>query len=325
MKNSWICRDYQTGDESQILALNNEFNDRKITLEHWKWKFIENPFGKAIIKLMFDGEKLIGHRGAIPVVVSIPGRDIPSAQTVNNLTHPDYRRLGISTHLAKAICEAAKEQGIKFMYNFINPDSHLVHSKIDVWQMLDQRNAWKKKLPTKSTFTMLRSCPIKQIERFDHRVDRLWDRVKQDYVVVVPRTAKFLNWRFTQHPTEEYSKFVVEDNSGEISGYLVLKVYRRGDEVKGHIIDMLCLNEADIVKSLLDYSYNFFIEKGIRNLTCWMPENFFYTSVLKEEGFAREIMETRCGLWILDKHDRLLEKARHIRNWHLTMGDSDVF
>jgi len=321
MKDSWICRDYQSGDENQILALNNEFNDRKMTLEHWKWKFAENPFGKAIIKLMFDSGKLIGHRGAMPIVVSIQGRDFPSAQTVNNLIHPDYRRMGISTHLAKAICEEAKERGIKFMYNFINPDSHLVHSKIDVWQMLDQRSAWQKKLPSKSTSTMLRSRAIKKIER----LDRLWNRVKQDYMVVVPRTAKFLNWRFTQHPTEEYSKFIIEDNSEEISGYLVLKTYRGRDEVKGHIIDMLCLNEADIVKNLLDYSYNFFVEKGIRNLSCWMPESFFYTSVLKEEGFAREIMETHCGLWILDKQDRLLEKAKYIRNWHITMGDSDVF
>jgi len=325
MKNSWICRDYQTGDENQILALNNEFNDRKITLEHWKWKFIETPFGKAIIKLMFDGEKLIGHRGAMPMVVSIQDRDFPSAQIVNTLTHPDYRRLGISTHLAQAICEAAKEQRIKFIYNFPNPDSYPLYLKIDGWQMLDQRNAWQKKLPTKSTSTMLRSRAIKEIERFDHRVDRLWDRVKQDYVVVVPRTAKFLNWRFTQHPTEEYSKFVVEDNSGEISGYLVLKVYRRGDEVKGHIIDMLCLNNENIVKSLLDYSYNFFIEKGIRNLTCWMPESSFYTSLLKKEGFATEMMETHCGLWILDKQEKLVDTATDIKNWHITMGDSDVF
>jgi len=325
MKDSWSCRDYQSGDENQILTLNNEFNDRKMTLEHWAWKFTKNPFGKALIKLMFNGEKLIGHRGAIPMVVSIQGRDIPSAQTVNNLTHPDYRRLGISTHLAKAICEEAKEQGIKFMYNFINPDSYLVHSKIDVWQILDQRSAWGKKLPTKSTSAMLCSSAIKQVERFDRRVNRLWDRVNQDYMVVVPRTAKFLNWRFTQHPTEEYSKFIIEDNSEEISGYLVLKVYRRGDEVKGHIIDMLCPNSEAIVKSLLDYSYNFFIEKGIRNLTCWMPESFFHTSVLREEGFTTAIMETRCGIWILDKQERLLEKARHIRNWHLTMGDSDVF
>lgn len=325
MKNSWICRNYQSGDESQILALNNEFNDRKMLLEHWKWKFAKNPFGKAIVKLMFDGEKLIGHRGAMPVVVSIQGRDFPSAQTVNNLIHPDYRRMGMSTCLANAICEEARERGIKFMYNFINPDSYLVHSKIDVWQMLDQRNAWQKKLPTKSTSAMLCSRAIKEIERFDHRVDRLWDRVKQDYVVVVPRTAKFLNWRFTQHPTEEYSKFIMEDNNEQISGYLVLKIYRGRDEVKGHIIDMLCVSEADIVKSLLGYSYNFFIEKGIRNLSCWMPESSFYTSVLKEEGFAREIMETYCGLWILDKQDRLVETAMDIRNWHLTMSDSDVF
>jgi len=149
--------------------------------------------------------------------------------------------------------------------------------------------------------------------------------VKQDYAVIVPRTEQFLNWRFTEHPTEEYSKFVVVDKGIEILGYLVLKLYTRGDGVKGHIVDMLCLNDRDIVESLLGYSYNFFIEKEIRNVSCWMPENSFYIPVLKEEGFVGHITETHFGLRILDKQNNLLPKVRDINNWHLTMGDSDVF
>lgn len=325
MRDSWICRDYQSGDENQILALYKEVNNREMTLEHWKWKFAESPFGRGIIKLMFDSGKLIGYRGAIPVIISVQGIATSAAYIVNTMTHPDYRRLGISTYLAEAVCEEAKQRGVKFIYNFPNPNSYPLYLKIDGWEVLDQRSAWQKQLQGKSASAMSPSSAIKQVERFDHRVNLLWDRVKQDYVVVVPRTKEFLNWRFTEHPTEEYSKFIIEDKDNEILGYLVLKIYTRGDEIKGHIIDMLCRNERGIVKKLLDYSYSFFIEKGIRNLSCWMSQNSFYMPVLKEEGFVRYTMETHFGLWILDKRNKLLQKARHIRNWHLTMGDSDVF
>lgn len=323
MEKSWVCRDYRAGDENQILALNNEFNKTKMSLDHWKWKFASSPFGKAIIKLLFDGEKLIGHRGSMPMVVSIQGRDLPTVQTVNNLVHPDYRRRGISTYLAGAVCEEAKERGIKFMYNFINPDSYLVHSQLPTWEILDQRSVWWRKLSAQSPVSL--NDAIKETEAFDYRVDRLWGRVKKDYIVVAPRTAKFLNWRFAQHPTSVYSKFIIEGKGEELLGYLVLKIYRTGDEVRGHIIDMLCLGDADIVKSLLEYSYAFFSEKGVRNLSCWMPESSFYASALRAEGFAREMIETRCGLWVLDKQDRLVGVATDIRNWHITMGDSDVY
>ncbi len=325
MKDSWICRDYQDGDEYQILALYKEFNDREMTLEHWKWKFVESPFGRGIIKLMFDGDKLIGHRGAIPMAVSVQGRVTLSAIIVNTLTHPDYRRLGISTYLADAIYEEARKQGVKFIYNFPNPDSYPLYSKLGGWEMLDQRSAWQKQLQIRTAPTMSHSSAIKQIKGFDHRVNLLWDRVKDDYVVVVPRTEKFLNWRFTEHPTIEYSKFISENSGDEILGYMVLKIYARGNELKGHIIDMLCVNERDIAKSLLNYSCDFFIEKKITALSCWMPPSCFYTSILREEGFTSDIMETHFGLRILDKQDNILQKVRHIRNWHLTMGDSDVF
>lgn len=325
MKTTWSCRDYQSGDEYQILALYKEVNNREMTLEHWKWKFTESPSGRGIIKLMFDGEKLIGHRGAIPMIVSIQGVDTPAAIMVNTLTHPDYQRLGVSTCLADAIYDEARQHGIKFVYNFPNPNSYPLYLEIDDWEMLDKRNAWQKQLRGKSASARSHSSSIKQVKRFDQRVNRLWNRVKQDYAVIVPRTEQFLNWRFTEHPTEEYSKFVVVDKGTEILGYLVLKLYTRGDEVKGHIVDMLCLNDRDIVESLLGYSYNFFIGKEIRNVSCWMPENSFYISALKEEGFVGHITETHFGLRILDKQNNLLPKVRDINNWHLTMSDSDVF
>ena len=107
MKSSWRCRDYQGGDEYQLLALYKEVNNREMTLEHWKWKFAESPFGRGIIELMFDGQKLIGHRGAIPMIVYIQSIATPAAIIVNTLTHPDYQRLGVSTYLAKAIYDEA--------------------------------------------------------------------------------------------------------------------------------------------------------------------------------------------------------------------------
>ena len=78
---------------------------------------------------------------------------------------------------------------------------------------------------------MSHSSAIKQIKGFDHRVNLLWDRVKDDYVVVVPRTEKFLNWRFTEHPTIEYSKFISENSGDENAYYKLAKQLAKATQV----------------------------------------------------------------------------------------------
>ncbi len=324
MKESWVCRDYQRGDERDILTLYKEVNDREMTLEYWRWKFAKNPFNPVIIKLMFDGDKLIGHRGAIPTIVSVQGSTSPAIIMVNTMTHPAYQRAGISTYLAEAIYDQAKQQGIKFAYNFPNLKSYPVYLRINGWQSLDRRSIWQKQIPSQATSSLTHIVAMTRVARFDHRIDRLWDRLKENYVVAVPRTEKYLNWKFTENPITKYPKYIIENND-EISGYLVLKIYTKGSETTGHIIDMLCLNDRELVRSLIAFSQEFFRKMGIKKISCWMPQNCFYTQILEEESFVKHQIETHFGLRVLSELDSRLEKVKHIENWHLTMADSDVY
>jgi len=149
--------------------------------------------------------------------------------------------------------------------------------------------------------------------------------VKQDYRVIDPRTKEFLNWRFTEHPTVEYSKYIIRDNDNEILGYIVIRIYTKGDEIKGYIVDMLSIKNEDVVKVLLKRSYNYLIGKGIRNISCWIPDNCFHADILKQEGFVSSEMETYFGVRVFDKQDNLLQNVEYVDKWHLTMADSDIF
>ena len=51
MNETWTCRDYQDGDEYQIAALFNEVFQRDMALAYWRWRYLENPFGKLIVRL----------------------------------------------------------------------------------------------------------------------------------------------------------------------------------------------------------------------------------------------------------------------------------
>ena len=165
---------------------------------------------------------------------------------------------------------------------------------------------------------------IQRIKRFDARINSLWDKVEQDYTVIVPRTEEFMNWRFAENPDANYLTCVILDDNNDISGYVILKVYTKEDVLKGHIVDMLSTTE-EVAHSLLDHSQNHFVEKGVCNISCWIPQNSFYDNVLKEQGFTKKETDTWLGVKVFDVDNPLVKSVEHFSNWFITMGDSDVF
>lgn len=323
MKESWVCRNYKSGDEYQILALYKEVNNKEMSLDYWKWRYVENPFGNSIIKLILDKEKLIGHYAVTPIDVQAQGKLHKAAFSMNTMTHPDYEGKGIFTYLAQETYKDAKQSGFTFVYGFPNRNSYYGFTRKLDWRDLGKTNMLLKELESKRG---IKECArVYQIERFGDEVNLLWEKVKKDYRVIVPRTKEFLNWRFVQNPAVVYLKYLLTGEQGEVLGYTVLKTYSKREETVGHIIDMLSIKNDAVVKRLLEYAYGYFIGANISRFSCWMPDNCFYTDVLREEGFTRREMETYFGLKVLDEQDDLLQIVTSVHNWYLTMGDSDVF
>ena len=63
---------------------------------------------------------------------------------------------------------------------------------------------------------------IVEVDRFAPEIDELWNRTQGDYPVIVPRDARFLNWRFVDCPEPRYRCFVAQ-RRGRAVGYVVLR------------------------------------------------------------------------------------------------------
>lgn len=324
MKESWVCRDYERGDEHQILSLFAEVFQREMSLAFWKWRFIENPFGKGIIKVLFDDDKLIGHYAVIPMNVEAQGRLLKAAFSMTTMTHPDYGGRGIFTYLAEETYKLCHQRGCHFVYGFPNKNSYYGFTHKLGWHGFGHMAALEKKLQSSAKTTSIAKA-TKQIEHFDDTINSLWDKAKQDYTIIVPRTEEFMNWRFVENPDTDYLKCIILDDNSDISGYVILKVYAKGDVVKGHIVDMLSMPDREVVKLLLEYSYHYFLERGIYDISCWMPENSFYSGILQKEGFARRDTETYFGVRVFSEGNLLAKSTEQLSNWFITMADSDAF
>lgn len=321
---SLTFRNYKSGDEHRILDLFKQVFGKEMSLSFWRWRFADNPFGKAIIKLSFDGDTLIGHYAVIPMEVQVQGKLTKAAFSMTTMVHQDYRDSQIFVRLARETYKAAAETGAQFVYAFPNGNSYFPFVKMLGWRGLGTVSILEKPVKNEG-IGRASGFNIKRIERFDSSIDLLWEGLKPKYPVIVPRNSQFLNWRFVQNPDINYAKYVFA-NDGELSGYIVLKRYSAPDRKVGHIVDMLATENDEVISGLIDSAYRHFAVQGIDVISGWFPDNTVYARILGGAGFTRKDMEdTYFGVKILDKPGDSNTVINHLPNWFLSMGDSDVF
>ena len=85
MSQEAITRPYKKGDEEEIVRLLQtvfvgwpKFDLQCSSLEHWKWKYLENPLKlNAVALAEFDG-KLVGCNHGVYSKLKMGGEEVPS-------------------------------------------------------------------------------------------------------------------------------------------------------------------------------------------------------------------------------------------------------
>src|SRR5690242_15388214 len=95
-----IIRAYCDGDERAILGLfNRYFPHTPRSLEHFRWKYRQDPFGNERISLTFAGAQLVGHYAGYAVPFRLfdergRGRDLIAHQIGDTMTEQSVRHIG---------------------------------------------------------------------------------------------------------------------------------------------------------------------------------------------------------------------------------------
>lgn len=323
--NNGKCRNYKEGDEKNILRLFGKVFGQTMSLRFWKWRFIENPFGRGIIKLLFDNKKLIGHYAVIPMKIQAGNKPVKSVFSMTTMTHPDYRGRGIFGYLASEVYKECGKRGFKLVYGFPNKNSCPGFVKNLKWKDFGRMTILYKELKeNRKRFVVIKN--IYEVRRFSREADFLWDKVKKYFRVIAPRTKNYLNWRFVKNPAVKYKIYAFKDKK-DLLGYVVLKIYKKKSEATGHIVDILSVKNTIVIKNLLEISYDYFLENKVKKISCWMPKSSLYGDIIKKEGFIRKYpdAETYFGIKIFNKEKNHQKNIESFNNWHLTMADSDVF
>ena len=309
---------YKAGDEGAIRSLFRTTYGRDMDDDWWQWRFKDNASGESIIQLAWDGHILASHYAITQAMLSVDGVDVRSGLDVTTMTHPDYRGRGLFRALARAAFERSAELGIATVWGFPNRNSHRGYvqdlSWLDIWEIPTFR--WR--LP-ESLALPTPSCAMAEVDSFDERFDALWEDVKLSHYVMVRRDHRYLTWRYIANPMEQYRILISQDRSS-LLGYAVFKRYNNELQV----VDLLTKDDVEIGRELVLEVARIARQESLDAVSLWLNVTNPLHRLLERLGFENDSPITYFAGLIL-RPDVLDERVYDYRNWHLTMGDSDVY
>jgi len=109
---------------------------------HHQWKYRDNPDGPAIIAVAEDQGRLVGQYALWPTRLRLGDAVVKGAQSLDTMTHPDYRGQGMFTRLAEAAMGYAAGQGVEVLYGFPNANSQPGFVNRLDWDLTGTVPAW---------------------------------------------------------------------------------------------------------------------------------------------------------------------------------------
>ncbi|HEX2465470.1 MAG TPA: hypothetical protein VHR17_12680 [Thermoanaerobaculia bacterium] len=229
-----VVRPYRDGDETAIVRLFAESFSPSRGLDHWRWKYRDNPFGTLAISCAFGptGE-LVAHYAAYPVPFRRSRADGPETvlchQVGDTMTDRRHRHVGrgrtsllgrTARHFYARRCEGKVAFNYGFNTGNIQRFSQLFVGARKVWDVeLWSSPAGDLRLTAPRRFRPYRAT---RIDRLGAEFDDFFERVAPRYGLLVERRRPYVEWRYLRCPDVAYRLYRV-DRGRHLVGWGVVR------------------------------------------------------------------------------------------------------
>src|SRR5687767_10160893 len=90
---------------------------------YWKWKHVNNAFGKSPVLLAEEEGICVGVRAFMRWQWKMQGKSLEAVRAVDTATHPDYQGKGIFSKLTTTLLDVCKESQWHLVFNTPNEKS----------------------------------------------------------------------------------------------------------------------------------------------------------------------------------------------------------
>jgi GNAT superfamily N-acetyltransferase len=272
----WSVRPSTPDDGPAIVRLHELVFGRAMSLEHWRWQFLANPWSRAVVTVAVrpDGE-LVGHYALVPLRLDdgdanvVPQRLV--AWSILSMIHPEHQRQGVLRALAQAAEALLDAAGVTVGATFLNDNSLPAYTRHFGWTEVGQRPpvyftvidprpplaaragaflaavlAPLARVATRALFpTASRPRPdglelrhhAAPLPVFEAPYDRLWDRVRPRVGLATRRDAAYLEWRLRACPRPY--EIIEATRDGTLLGMVALRAEDKFGERLGYVVEFL--------------------------------------------------------------------------------------
>ena len=271
------------------------------TEELFRWKHTENPFGRSIMLVATEADRIIGFRAFMRWELTTPaGGTVRCVRPVDTATHPDFQRRGIFRGLTESAVELAGSEGVDLVFNTPNPQSGAGY----------QRMGWE----IAGGFGVMIRPGLRFLGHDSHLAGRQpqstpsgCDRAPIGFRTL--RSAAYRRWRFQAHPTADY--VTLGDSDDQV---ICRQSHRRGR--RELVISEIVGNPAAQVS------------QATRHLTAhysvaWFNKGAPERSMLTRRGFITVPYVTSLTLATRPLADLPMDPTR-MENWDFGFGDLEL-
>ena len=364
MNRSVIVRSYSEGDEKEIVPLLHLVFDgwphRDLTcstVDHWRWKYLDNPSRKSFIAVAVADGRIIGCHHMIPIGIRIGGNVHRCATALDFAVHPEFRGMGVSKGMDRLNEDTIRNAGIRVVYyvtrnpivvksaqrtNIAFPHEERVMVRIrdiDVYlgaTRVENPRLVKIAFKTMGLFNNLRNSlrtfhrqdghfHIVEATVFNDRIDEFWKRVSEHHDFIVERSSNFLNWRYCDPRAGEFVIRLAEDNR-DILGYCVLAINRfDAKSPVGYLVDLLTLQQRpDVAESLVVDALKYFDENNVNVVNSLVLRRHPFERILNKYGFIDSRVRMHLFYTNLGGADIIREAGAPPDRVLLSWGDHDA-
>jgi hypothetical protein len=332
IQDEFQIRTYNSGDEHAILETFNHVFKTQRTMEHWKWKYLNNPYGQTWISVIWHQNKVVAQYAGYPLMFYSQGKRNVVCHAGDVFSVPKYRKIGhgetaLMSRLFRFYEKFYFEKQISLAFGF-NVDSaqrlgvlcwkYIV--LVPIYQRILDEFQVSQYRKIRTWFSRLKGYKVEKTTQAGEWANDLFEKVKDDYGWLLIREQKYLKWRYKQHPDFKHEFFVIyhwNKPIGWIVGRLENQRWLLGDALFDPKYAKLAV-QLVLNKLLTEYPQ-------IQQIDSWCSEvPLWWNQILDELGFIKQRQFQNLDM-VAKFYLSKISPEELAQKFYFTWGDSDLY